>query len=616
MIDLLPEQEEQRKRIEKIKRKEREEEIRRKEEELRKQKEEEEKKRKEEEEMKKQEEQKSQNDESNKDKNSNERSIKDEKSENNKSKKSVSNKEEKKSESNKSKKVSNKEDRKSESNKSKKISNKEEKKSESNKEVKNQEDKDKKNSEEEKKDKDNEEEKVQENQEDINNINNINNGEEKESNKENEENKDKENQEENINGSLPEENISDLGKESEDDNKNDTKDNEEEDEKSQNENIREKKTNNEEIINIKKKKKQRDEFFKNILKKKYKFKYMRAFYEESPELFEREYSIINFNDLFTTNDFFYLYVDIEINEMTYKRALKEDCRSFCSMYWSFLKYKNNFIFSFLKDYFNIIPVKISILIYSLSVYPFLSCIFITDSLLHNMYTKSNENEKHEILMDNALSIVQYIISPIIIDVLFFLFKKFVLFENDIIDLIHKKKYHSNYILQEMVKGYDVRDEKDELEKKKILFSIQNQNKKKNKSDEKNETYYGEGENYENFEGDINGGNNYEKDFEENQTLINEIRYEANSLISRMNSKQSLFYLATIILSLFHFYYVSVFTTVYYNCTYKIIYSSAISLAISFIYPFLNCLVFVSLRYFGLNQGFKNCYKFSKVLAFL
>ena len=616
MIDLLPEQEEQRKRIEKIKRKEREEEIRRKEEELRKQKEEEEKKRKEEEEMKKQEEQKSQNDESNKDKNSNERSIKDEKSENNKSKKSVSNKEEKKSESNKSKKVSNKEDRKSESNKSKKVSNKEEKKSESNKEVKNQEDKDKKNIEEENKDKDNEEENVQENQEDINNINNINNGEEKESNKENEENKDKENQEENINGSLPEENISDLGKESEDDNKNDTKDNEEEDEKSQNENIREKKTNNEEIINIKKKKKQRDEFFKNILKKKYKFKYMRAFYEESPELFEREYSIINFNDLFTTNDFFYLYVDIEINEMTYKRALKEDCRSFCSMYWSFLKYKNNFIFSFLKDYFNIIPVKISILIYSLSVYPFLSCIFITDSLLHNMYTKSNENQNHEILMDNALSIVQYIISPIIIDVLFFLFKKFVLFENDIIDLIHKKKYHSNYILQEMVKGYDVRDEKDELEKKKILFSIQNQNKKKNKSDEKNETYYGEGENYENFEGDSNGGNNYEKDFEENKTLINEIRYEANSLISRMNSKQSLFYLAAIIFSLFHFYYVSVFTTVYYNCTYKIIYSSAISLAISFIYPFLNCLVFVSLRYFGLNQGFKNCYKFSKVLAFL
>ena len=155
-----------------------------------------------------------------------------------------------------------------------------------------------------------------------------------------------------------------------------------------------------------------------------------------------------------------------------------------------------------------------------------------------------------------------------------------------------------------------------LRKKKYCLVYKIKIRKKNKSDEKNEVYYGDGENYENLEGDSNSGNNYEKDFEENKTLINEIRYEANSLISRMNSKQSLFYLAAIILSFFHFYYVSVFTTVYYNCTYKIIYSSLISLAISFIYPFLNCLVFVSLRYFGLNQGFKNCYKFSKVLAFL
>jgi hypothetical protein len=298
--------------------------------------------------------------------------------------------------------------------------------------------------------------------------------------------------------------------------------------------------------------------------------------------------------------------------MIYKRALREDRRSFCQMYWSFLKYKNNFIFSFLKDYFNFIPVKISLFVYSLSLYPFISCLFISDSLLHEMYIKSNEKKNHEILMNNATSIAQYIISPIIIDILFFFFKKFVLFENDIIDLINKKKYHSNYVLQEMVKGYDVRDEKDEYEKQKILYDIQNQNKQKNKSDEKNDMYYGGGEVYE----EASENNNYEKDFEENKTIINEIRFELSNLMSRINTRQSLFYVAIIIFSLFHFYYVSVFSTVYYNCTLKIIYSSSISLGISFIYPFLNCLLFVSLRYFGLNRGFKNYYKLSKVLSFL
>ena len=340
---------------------------------------------------------------------------------------------------------------------------------------------------------------------------------------------------------------------------------------------------------------------------------MRAFYEEAPDNFEREYSIMNFNDLFTSNDFFYLYVDIEINDMIYKRALKEDCRSFCSMYWSFLKYKNNFIFSFIKDYFNLIPVKIGILIYILSLYPFIGCIFITDDLLHDMYSKSKEKKKHEMLLTYSISIVQYIFTPIIADVLFFTFKKLVLTENDIIELIHKKNYHSNYILQEMVKGYDVRDEKDELEKKKILYSIQNQNKKKLKENENNDMYYGTGENYENIDED---GNNIEKDFERNQTLINEIRIEVNQFPSKINSRQSIFYILVIVLSFFHFYYVTVFTMVYYNCSKKIFYSTIIPLGINFIYPFLNCLIFVSIRYFGLNHGFKNVYKLSKFLSFL
>ena len=543
---------------------------------------------------------------------------KDKKSENKSNKNSS--KEEKKTEE-KENKISNKEDKKSESKKSRKsiskksqkVSNKEENNKENSEKEKNKEDKNDEKSNKEK-------EKSQNEKNENNNINNENN--EEEGKKEEEKNKDKVNPLDNIDindiddidiNNLPEENLSNLEKEN-DENISypdiEEKEKEEENEKTKNENIRDKNTENEEIIQIKKKKKPKDKFFKNILNKKYKFKYMRAFYEEAPENFNREYSIINFNDLFTSNDFFYLYVDIEINDMIYKRALKEDCRSFFQMYWSFLKYKNNFIFSFIKDYFNFIPVKLSILVYSLSLYPFISCIFITDELLHKIYTKSNENKKHEILMNYSTSIIQYIFSPIIVDFLFFAFKKLVLTEDDIINIIHKKKYHSNYILQEMVKGYDVRDEKDEYEKEKILYIIQNQNKKKVKENEENEKYYGTGENYE------EGNNNYEKEFEANKTLINEIRVLVNNFPSKINNRQSLFYIAVIILSFFHFYYVSIFTMVYYNCIQKLIYSSVISLGINFIYPFLNCLIFVSIRYFGLNHGFKNYYKLSKILSFL
>ena len=62
-----------------------------------------------------------------------------------------------------------------------------------------------------------------------------------------------------------------------------------------------------------------------------------------------------------------------------------------------------------------------------------------DELLNNMYIKSNEKKRHEMSMTYSLSIIQYIFTPIIADVLYFAFKKLILIENAIIELIHKKK---------------------------------------------------------------------------------------------------------------------------------------------------------------------------------
>ena len=394
------------------------------------------------------------------------------------------------------------------------------------------------------------------------------------------------------NDEIPEENLSKI--------------NEDKDESEDNDKISEQKTQ------VKKVKKKKDAFFKSILNKNYQFKYMRLFYEERPYNFARDYSIINFNDLFTSNDFFYIYVDVEMNEMIYRRALKEDNRSFCSMYWCFLKYKNNFIFCVTKDYFNIITVKIAILIYSLSIYPLFSCLFINDNLIHKMYVESNIIKKHTILSTDAISIVQYIFTPIFIDLIVLFLKKFILTEKDIIDFIHKKKYHSNYVLQEMVKNHDVRDEKDEEEKNKILKNIQNSNKSKVEKAAETDAYFALDDNQLKEQSKID----YEKEYEENRTIINEIRFKVSTYPEKVNNRTMFFFIGAFLLSFFNFYYVTLFTMVYYNCNKKIILGTVIPLIVNFIYPFINCLIFVSLRYFALNKGYINLYKFSRILSYI
>ena len=398
------------------------------------------------------------------------------------------------------------------------------------------------------------------------------------------------------NDEIPEENLSEIMKEKE----------EEENESEKSEKFSEQITK----IRIKKKK---DKYFKSILDKKYQFKYMRLFYEENPYNFARDYSIINFNDLFTSNDFFYIYVDVEMNEMIYRRAIKEDRRSFCAMYWSFIKYKNNFIFGITKDYFNFITIKIAMLILSISIYPLLSCLFINDSLIHEMYAQSEILKFHTIMPTHALSVTQYIFSPIIIEIIFLLLKKFVLTEKDIIDFIHKKKYHSNYVLQEMVKNHDVRDENDEEEKKKILKELQNSNKSQEEKAKEKDAYFAVDDNELREQ---NNKKDYQKEYEKNKTLINEIRLEISTYPDKINNRIMLFFLGAFLFTLFNFYYVTVFTMVYYNCIKKIILGTVIPLIVNFVYPFVNCFILVSLRYFALNRGFINLYKLSKILSYI
>ena len=57
--------------------------------------------------------------------------------------------------------------------------------------------------------------------------------------------------------------------------------------------------------------------------------------------------------------------------------------------------------------------------------------------------------------------------------------------------------------------------------------------------------------------------NYSKEYEENRTLINEIRMETSNYTEKVNNRITFFFLGVFLLTLFHFYYVTVFTMVYY-----------------------------------------------------
>ena len=76
----------------------------------------------------------------------------------------------------------------------------------------------------------------------------------------------------------------------------------------------------------------------------------------------------------------------------------------------------------------------------------------------------------------------------------------------------------------MEKNHDERDEKDEEEKNKILKNIQNSNKSKVEKVAETDAYFALDDNQLKEQSKID----YEKEYEENRTLINEIRFKVST----------------------------------------------------------------------------------------
>ena len=104
------------------------------------------------------------------------------------------------------------------------------------------------------------------------------------------------------------------------------------------------------------------------------------------------------------------YTDYEINNLEYKKALIQDKRTYFEYYWSLLKLKHLFLFSFIpnNDY-NSSIIKISLFFFSFALYYTINALFYTDNIMHDIYL--NKGKYHfiyqipKIIYSNLLSTV-------------------------------------------------------------------------------------------------------------------------------------------------------------------------------------------------------------------
>ena len=127
------------------------------------------------------------------------------------------------------------------------------------------------------------------------------------------------------------------------------------------------------------------------------------------------------------------YNDQELNQLSYKLALKYDTRTYCEYYLSLIKTKHNLIFDFYynKDY-NIRIVKIDLFFVGFVIYYAVNALFYNDDTMHKFY--EDKGQYHFIYQ-----LPKIVYSSLISSVINTLLKLLALSENDILDFKKNKK---------------------------------------------------------------------------------------------------------------------------------------------------------------------------------
>ena len=133
----------------------------------------------------------------------------------------------------------------------------------------------------------------------------------------------------------------------------------------------------------------------------------------------------------------------ELNSLSYKLAIEIDKRTFFQYYWSLLKKKNLILFTFLpaKDY-NLITIKLSLFLISISLYFTMNGFFFNDETMHKIYEDNGAFN----LIDQ---IAQILYSTVIMIVINTILKLLSLSERKILD-IKKIKVMSKAIQESKV----------------------------------------------------------------------------------------------------------------------------------------------------------------------
>ena len=134
--------------------------------------------------------------------------------------------------------------------------------------------------------------------------------------------------------------------------------------------------------------------------------------------------------------------DDELNSLEYDKALVYDKRTFFQYYWSLLKKDNLILFTFLptNDY-NLISLKMTLFILSISLETTINAFFFTDETMHQIHQNNGE-------FDLIYQIPQILYSSIISTILNSLLQKLALSEDSFLTLKRIKNY------DKVVKDYE------------------------------------------------------------------------------------------------------------------------------------------------------------------
>ena len=126
------------------------------------------------------------------------------------------------------------------------------------------------------------------------------------------------------------------------------------------------------------------------------------------------------------------YNDIELNGLTYEKAIIYDKRSYCQYYCALLQQKHLILFTFVsKIDYNLFTIKLSLFLFSFSLYFALNTLFFDDNTIHKIY---ETHGKYHLIH----SVMNIIYSSLISGVLRFFLKYLALSNKSILDLKHYK----------------------------------------------------------------------------------------------------------------------------------------------------------------------------------